>query len=126
MVKVKITRDCSIEGKHYGVGDVAEVIEKDRDLLLAIEKAVAYDGKPEPKMVKKGRKQMDLVADIRTMLNDIAVYSTLAMILFRRDQEKQQELTEIERGKGSDDWKMSDCGGAEDSYYAKEVLTKKG
>ena len=56
MVKVKITRDCSIEGKHYGVGDVAEVIEKDRDLLLAIEKAVAYDGKPEPKMVKKGKK----------------------------------------------------------------------
>jgi hypothetical protein len=33
---------------------------------------------------------------------DIAVYSTLAMILFRRDQEKQQELTELERGKG--DW----------------------
>ena len=31
---------------------------------------------------------------------DIAVYSTLAMILFRRDQEKQQVLTEIERGKG--------------------------
>jgi len=56
MVKVKITRDCSVEGKHYGVGDVAEVIEKDRDLLLAIEKAVAYDGKPEPKMVKKGKK----------------------------------------------------------------------
>jgi hypothetical protein len=32
---------------------------------------------------------------------DIAVYSTLAMILFRREQDKQQELTEIERGKGS-------------------------
>jgi hypothetical protein len=31
---------------------------------------------------------------------DIAVYSTLAMILFRRDQEKQQVLTEVERGKG--------------------------
>ena len=30
---------------------------------------------------------------------DIAVYSTLAMILFRKDQEKQQELTELERGK---------------------------
>ena len=56
MVKVKITRDCSIEGKHYSEGDLAEVIEKDRDLLLAIEKAVAYDGKPEPKMVKKGKK----------------------------------------------------------------------
>jgi hypothetical protein len=38
------------------VGDAAEVIEKDRGLLLAIEKAVAYDGKPEPKMVKKGKK----------------------------------------------------------------------
>ena len=31
---------------------------------------------------------------------DIAIYSTLAMILFRKDQEKQQELTELERGKG--------------------------
>jgi hypothetical protein len=28
MVKIKITRDCSIKGKHYGMGDVAEVIEK--------------------------------------------------------------------------------------------------
>ena len=28
MVKVKITRDCSIKGKHHGTGDVAEVIEK--------------------------------------------------------------------------------------------------
>ena len=55
MVKVNITRDCSIEGKHYGVGDVAEVIEKHRDLLLAIEKAVAYDGKPEPKWLKRAR-----------------------------------------------------------------------
>ena len=56
MHKIKCTRDCFIKGKHYGVGDIAEVIEKDRDLLIAIEKAVAYDGKPEPKMVKKGRK----------------------------------------------------------------------
>ena len=77
MHKIKITRDCFIKGKHYGVGDIAEVIEKDRDLLFAIEKAVAYDGKPEPKMVKKGRKQMDLVADIRTMLNDFGVSATL-------------------------------------------------
>ena len=35
---------------------------------------------------------------------DIAVYSTLAMILFRKEQEKDQELTEIERGKGSTDY----------------------
>ena len=56
MVKIKITRGCWIEGKHYGVGDVAEVIKKYRDLLLAIEKAVVYGGKPEPKMVKKGKK----------------------------------------------------------------------
>jgi hypothetical protein len=35
---------------------------------------------------------------------DIAVYSTLAMILFRKDQDKQQELTEIERGKCSTDY----------------------
>ena len=35
---------------------------------------------------------------------DIAVYSTLAMILFRKDQEKDQELTEIERGKCSTDY----------------------
>ena len=56
MVKVKITRDCSIKGKHYGMGDVAEVIEKDADLLMAIGKAMAYDGKPEPKMMKKEKK----------------------------------------------------------------------
>ena len=56
MIKVKITRGCWIAGKHYGVGAVSEVIEKYRDLLLAIEKAVAYDGKREPKMVKKGKK----------------------------------------------------------------------
>ena len=78
MYKVKITRDCFIKGKSYGAGDIAEVIEKDRDLLIAIDKAVAYDGKPEPKMVKKGRKQMDLVADIRTMLNDFGVSATLS------------------------------------------------
>ena len=35
---------------------------------------------------------------------DIAVYSILARILFRKEQEKQQELTEIERGKGSTDY----------------------
>jgi hypothetical protein len=34
---------------------------------------------------------------------DIAVYSTLAMILFRKKQEKDQELTELERGKDSDE-----------------------
>ena len=28
MVKVKITRDCAIKGKHYGADDMAEVIEK--------------------------------------------------------------------------------------------------
>ena len=34
---------------------------------------MAYDGKPEPKMVKKGKKQVDQVVDIRTMLNDFGV-----------------------------------------------------
>ena len=33
-------------------------------------------------------------------LKDIGVYSSLAVILFRKDQEKTQELTELERGKG--------------------------
>ena len=28
MVKVQITRDCAIKGKHYGADDMAEVIEK--------------------------------------------------------------------------------------------------
>ena len=56
MVIVKITCDCAIKGKHYGAGDMAEVIEKDRDLLIAIGKAVAHDGKPEPKMMKKEKK----------------------------------------------------------------------
>ena len=56
MVKVKITRDCSLKGKHYGAGDMAEVIEKDASCLMAIGKAMAYDGKPEPKMMKKEKK----------------------------------------------------------------------
>ena len=56
MVKAKITRDCSIEGKHYSEGNLAEVIEKGIRYLMAIGKAMAYDGKPEPKMVKKGKK----------------------------------------------------------------------
>ena len=30
--------------------------KKDRDLLIAIGKAVAHDGKPEPKMMKKEKK----------------------------------------------------------------------
>ena len=77
MVKVQITRDCAIKGKHYGADDMAEVIEKDADYLMAIGKAMAYDGKPEPKMVKKGKKQVDQVADIRTMLNDFGVSATL-------------------------------------------------
>ena len=56
MVKVKITRDCAIRGKHYRAGDMAEVIEKDRGLLIAIGKAVAHDVKPEPKMMRKEKK----------------------------------------------------------------------
>ena len=39
MVKVKITRDCLIKGKHYSAGEIAEVIEKDADILVGIEKA---------------------------------------------------------------------------------------
>ena len=77
MVKVQITRDCAIKGKHYGADDMAEVIEKNANYLMAIGKAMAYDGKPEPKMVKKGKKQVDQVADIRTMLNDFGVSATL-------------------------------------------------
>ena len=56
MHKVKITRDCFIKGKSYGAGEIAEVTEKDTHYLMAIGKAMAYDGKPESKMVKKGRK----------------------------------------------------------------------
>ena len=53
MVKVKITRDCSIEGKHYSEGDLAEVIEKNARYWMAIGKAMAYDGKPEPKRLRR-------------------------------------------------------------------------
>ena len=60
---------------------------------------------------------------IEDTLKDIAVYSTLAMILFRKDQDKQQELTEIERGKGSDecrrlegDWDVDYKDNADESY----------
>ena len=33
MVKVKITRDCSIKGKHYGMGDVVSIDWIDADDL---------------------------------------------------------------------------------------------
>ena len=56
MHKIKCTRDCAIKGKHYGADDMAEVVEKDADYLMAIGKAMAYDGKPEPKKVKKDKK----------------------------------------------------------------------
>ena len=77
MVKIKITRDCFIKGKSYGAGDIAEVVEKDAHMLKGIEKAVDYVGHHEPTPKKKGRKQMDQVADIRTMLNDFGVSATL-------------------------------------------------
>ena len=77
MVKVKIIRDCSIKGKHYKAGDIAEVIEKDSHIVKGIEKAVDYVGHYAPPEKKKGKKQMDLVADIRTMLNDFGVSATL-------------------------------------------------
>ena len=77
MVKVKITRDCSIKGKHYKAGDIAEVIEKDSHIVKGIEKAVDYVGHYAPPEKKKGKKQMDLVADIRMMLNDFGVSATL-------------------------------------------------
>ena len=62
MHKIKITRDCFIKGKSYGAGDIAEVIEKDAHYLMAIGKAMAYDGKPEPKMVKKGKKNSESIS----------------------------------------------------------------
>ena len=55
MVKVKITRDCSIEGKHYKAGDIAEVIEKYAHIGKGIEKAVDYVGHYAPPE-KKGQK----------------------------------------------------------------------
>ena len=55
MVKVKIIRDCSIKGKHYKAGDIAEVIEKDARTLKGIEKAVDYVGHYAPPE-KKGQK----------------------------------------------------------------------
>jgi hypothetical protein len=56
MVKVKITRDCAIKGKHYQVGDIAEVIEKDAFILKGMEKAVDYVGHYAPPEKKKGKK----------------------------------------------------------------------
>ncbi len=56
MVKVKITRNCSIGGKHFSAGDIAEVIEKDAHILKGIEKAVDYVGGYEPTPKKKGKR----------------------------------------------------------------------
>ena len=48
---------------------------------------------------------------------DIAVYSTLAMILFRKQQDDAtQELTEIDRGKDADN--------DEDKFCAKEIKNR--
>ena len=48
---------------------------------------------------------------------DIAVYSTLAMILFRKQQDDAtQELTEVERGK--------DAENDEDKFWAKEIESR--
>lgn len=55
MIKVKITRGCSIEGKNYGVGDVAEVIEKDRDLLWLSKKQWLMTGNANQKWLKRAR-----------------------------------------------------------------------
>ena len=56
MVKVKITRDCHISGKHYSEGEIAEVSEKDEFILYGIGRAVAAgpgNVEPKPKEVKK-------------------------------------------------------------------------
>ena len=48
---------------------------------------------------------------------DIAVYSTLAMILFRKQQDDAtQELTEVERDK--------DAESDEDKFWAKEIKNR--
>ena len=55
MVKIKITRDCSIKGKHYSAGDIAEVLEKDAHMLKGIEKAVDYVGHYAPPEKKRAK-----------------------------------------------------------------------
>jgi hypothetical protein len=66
---------------------------------------------------------------IEDTFKDIAVYSTLAMILFRKDQDKQQELTELERGKCSTDYGeprfqiRPDMEPVDDKYNADESYT---
>jgi hypothetical protein len=54
--KVKITRNCSIGGKHYNVGDVAEVIENDAHSLKGMGRAVDYVGNYAQPEKKKGKK----------------------------------------------------------------------
>ena len=60
---------------------------------------------------------------------DIAVYSTLAMILFRKQQDDAtQELTEIERGKGKSHYDFSEP--VDDKYNSDEsfdhpIITEK-
>ena len=57
MVKVRITRDCSIKGQHHGAGTIAELSENDAFLLLGMGKAVDYSGpSPEPETKKKAKK----------------------------------------------------------------------
>ena len=54
---------------------------------------------------------------IEDTFKDIAIYSTLAMILFRKQQDDAtQELTEIDRGK--------DAENHEDKFWAKEIKNR--
>ena len=59
---------------------------------------------------------------IEDTFKDIAVYSTLAMILFRKQQDDAtQELTEIERGKGKSHYDFSEP--VDDKYNGDESFT---
>ena len=54
---------------------------------------------------------------IEDTFKDIAVYSTLAMVLFRKQQDDAtQKLTEIDRGK--------DAENHEDKFWAKEIKNR--
>ena len=55
MVKVQITRDCAIKGKHYGADDMAEVIEKDADYLRQSEKQWLMTENPNQKWLRRAK-----------------------------------------------------------------------
>ena len=60
MIKVKITRGCWIEGKHYGVGDVSESLKNIEIYYWLSKKQWLMTGNANQKWLKRARNSESL------------------------------------------------------------------